>query len=50
MTEEHKQKLRDSNKHSHKKAKWLTSNREIVIMDISNANRWHPDWIKIGEV
>ena len=50
MTDEHKQKLRDSNKHPHKKAKSLTSNREIVIMDISNVKRWHPDWIKIGEV
>ena len=50
MTDEHKQKLRDSNKHPHKKAKWLASNGEIIIMDKSNVKRWHPDWIKIGEV
>lgn len=50
MTEEHKQKLRDSNKHPHKKAKWLASNGEIVIMDKSNARRYHPDWKEIGEV
>ena len=50
MTDEHKQKLRDSNKHPHKKAKWLTPTGEIKIMNRSNAGRWHPDWIKIGEV
>ena len=30
--------------------KWLTPTGEIKIMNRSNANRWHPDWIKIGEV
>ena len=49
MTEEHRQKLRDSNKHPHKKAKWLASNDEIIIMDKSNAKRYHPDWTIIGE-
>ena len=49
MTDEHKQKLSESNKHPHKKVKWQTSTGEIKIMDVSNAHRHHPDWIKIGE-
>ena len=50
MTQEHKQKISESNKHPHKKARWQTSSGEIRIMDISNARKHHPDWIKIGEV
>lgn len=36
-------------KASSKPFKWLTPTGEIKIMNRSNANRWHPDWIKIGE-
>ena len=32
------------------KYKWLTSSGEIKEMDENNVKRWHPDWIKIGEV
>ena len=32
------------------KYKWLTSSGEIKEMDEYNVKRWHPDWIKIGEV
>lgn len=32
------------------KYKWLTSSGEIKEMDKCNVKRWHPDWIKIGEV
>ena len=46
-TEESKQKM--SKAHSIK-YKWLTQTGEIIIMDKGNAGRWHPDWIKIGEV
>lgn len=31
------------------KYKWETPSSEIIIMDIGNVHRWHPDWIKIGE-
>lgn len=32
------------------KYKWETPSGEIIIMDMANVHRWHPDWIKIGEV
>lgn len=32
------------------KYKWETPSGEIIIMDMANVYRWHPDWIKIGEV
>ena len=32
------------------KYQWLLPNGEIKIMSSQNINRWHPDWIKIGEV
>ena len=32
------------------KYKWKTPSGEIKIMDENNVKRWHPDWIKIGEV
>ena len=62
LTDEHKRKIGIGNKGKTKgrvspnkgvpqpKYKWLTPTEEIVIMDMSNANRWHPDWIKIGGV
>ena len=31
------------------KYKWKTSSGEIRIMDMANAHKHHPDWIKIGE-
>ena len=43
---EAKQKI---GKVSSKPFKWLTPTGEIKIMNRSNAGRWHPDWIKIGE-
>ena len=50
-SEEHKQKLSEVQKDKPKqKYKWLTPTGEIRIMGIANANCWHPDWIKIGEV
>ena len=51
LSEEHKQKLSEAQKDKSKqKYKWMTPTREIRIMGIANANCWHPDWIKIGEV
>ena len=32
------------------KYKWKTPSGEIIIMDMANAHKHHPDWIKIGEV
>ena len=32
------------------KYQWLLPNGETKIMPAQNINRWHPDWIKIGEV
>ena len=31
------------------KYQWLLPNGETKIMTSQNINRWHPDWIKIGE-
>lgn len=45
-TEDSKQKM---SKVRSIKYKWLTPTGEIIIMDKSNARRYHPDWIKIGE-
>lgn len=51
LSEEHKQKLSEAQKDKPKpKFKWLTPAGEIKIMGMANANCWHPDWIKIGEV
>ena len=32
------------------KYKWLTPSGEIKEMTKANVTKWHPDWIKIGEV
>lgn len=32
-----------------KKYKWITPDGEIKIMSVSNASRWHPDWIKLSD-
>lgn len=32
------------------KYKWITPTNDIKEMDENNVKRWHPDWIKIGEV
>lgn len=46
MTEEQKIKI---SKTKSIKYKWLTPNGEIKEMDLSNAHRYHKDWIKIEE-
>ena len=55
LSDEHKRKISESLKKADikkpkTKYKWLTPTGEIKIMDPSKAKRWHPDWIKIGEV
>ena len=44
-TEDAKIKMRKP----HRKSKWITPSGEIIIMDMGNVHKWHPDWIKIGE-
>ena len=45
-TEDSKQKMRKP----HRKSKWMTPSGEIKEMTKANVTKWHPDWIKIGEV
>lgn len=45
-TKETNQKISDANKGIKvEKFKWLTPKGEIKEMDISNAKRWHKDWV-----
>ena len=45
FSEETRQKIRNTLKGKSKpKFKWLTTNGEIVIMDIANVKKHHPDW------
>ena len=55
-SEESKRKMSEArmgkpawNKGGTQKYKWLTLTGEIIIMDICNARRYHPDWKLIEE-